>query len=111
MERIELESYLNLLNFGVDEEKVLKEYSPSIKDVDGDQVFLFNKGFDITDSPIDENISISQQPFDSVIPLHMHDYIEIMFVYRGTCEVTIKGKKINLNKGNLILINKEKNPY
>jgi AraC family transcriptional regulator, melibiose operon regulatory protein len=107
MERIELESFLSFINFGVDEEKVLKEYSPSIKDVDGDQVFLFNKGFDITDSPIDENISISQQPYDSVIPLHMHDYIEIMFVYRGTCEVTIKGKKINLNKGNLILINKE----
>jgi AraC family transcriptional regulator, melibiose operon regulatory protein len=107
MERIELESFLSFINFGVDEEKVLKEYSPSIKEVDGDQVFLFNKGFDITDSPIDENISISQQPYDSVIPLHMHDYIEIMYVYRGTCEVTIKGKKINLNKGNLILLNKE----
>jgi AraC family transcriptional regulator, melibiose operon regulatory protein len=107
MQRIELENYLDSLKFGIDEEKVLKEYKPTFKEVDGEQVYLFNKGFDITDLPIDENISISQQPYESDIPLHMHDYIEMMFVYRGRCSVTVKGKKIDLNKGELILINKE----
>lgn len=107
MERLELESYLKSVHFEVDEEKVLKEYKPSIMTVDGEEVFLFSKGFDIKDSPIEENISISQQPYHSVIPLHMHDYIEMMFVYRGSCTVTVKGKKMVLKKGELILINKE----
>jgi YesN/AraC family two-component response regulator len=75
--------------------------------VDGEQVYLFNKVFDITDSPIDENVSISQQPYGAPIPIHIHDYIEMMFVYRGTCTVSIKAKKIVVNKGELVLINKE----
>ncbi|MDQ0972051.1 AraC-like DNA-binding protein/mannose-6-phosphate isomerase-like protein (cupin superfamily) [Neobacillus niacini] len=107
MQRIELENYLDSLKFGIDEEKILKEYKPTFKEVGGEQVYLFNKGFDITDLPIEENVSISQQPHDSAIPLHMHDYIEMMFVYRGTCTVKVKGKKIDLKKGELILINKE----
>lgn len=107
MERLELESYLKSVHFEVDEEKVLKEYKPSIMTVDGEEVFLFSKGFDINDSLIEENISISQQPYHSVIPLHMHDYIEMMFVYRGSCTVTVKGKKMVLKKGELLFINKE----
>jgi AraC family transcriptional regulator, melibiose operon regulatory protein len=107
MQRIELESYLDSLKFDINEEKVLKEYKPTFKDIDGDRVYLFNRGFDIRDLPIEENVSISQQPYDSDIPLHMHNYIEMMFVYRGTCTVKVKGKKIDLKKGELILINKE----
>lgn len=107
MQRIELESYLDSLKFEINEEKVLKDYKPTFKEIDGQRVYLFNKGFDIRDLPIEENVSISQQPYDSDIPLHMHNYIEMMFVYRGRCAVTIKGKKIVLNKGELILINKE----
>jgi AraC family transcriptional regulator, melibiose operon regulatory protein len=107
MERIELENYLRSVHFEVDEEKVNREYKPSIVDVEGKPVFLFSKGFDINDSPIDENISISQQPYDSIIPLHIHDYIEMMFVYRGTCTVTVNGKRICLRQGELVLINKE----
>lgn len=107
MQRIELESYLDSLKFEINEKKVLKEYKPTFNEVDGELVYLFNKGFDISDLPIEENVSISQQPYDSDIPLHMHNYIEIMFVYRGRCSVTVKGKKIDLNKGELILINKD----
>lgn len=107
MQRIELENYLDSLKFGIDEEKVLKEYKPTFKEIDGEQVYLFNKGFDITDLPIEENVSISQQPHDTDIPLHLHDYIEMMFVYRGTCAVNVKGKRVDLKKGELILINKE----
>lgn len=44
MERLELESYLKSVHFEVDEEKVLKEYKPSIMTVDGEEVFLFSKG-------------------------------------------------------------------
>lgn len=107
MQRIELENYLDSLKFGIDEEKILKEYKPTFKEINGERVYLFNKGFDIRDFPIEENVSISQQPYNSDIPLHMHNYIEMMFVYRGRCAVTVKGKKIDLNKGELILINKE----
>ncbi len=107
MERSELESFLKSVHFEIDKEKVVKEYQPSIVTVDGEEVFLFSKGFDINDSPIAENISISQQPYHSVIPLHMHDYIEMMFVYRGSCTVTVKGNKVVLEKGELIFINKE----
>jgi len=108
MNRLELEGYLDTNHLGpIDKEKVLKEYNPFTVMINGESVYLFNKAFDINDSPIDENISISQQPYDSVIPLHMHDYIELMFVYRGTCTVLIKGKKVHLNKGELIFINNE----
>ncbi|PFO06317.1 AraC family transcriptional regulator [Bacillus sp. AFS076308] len=108
MDRIELESYLDTFHLGpIDKERVLREYNPQTVMINGEPVYQFNRAFDITDAPIDEKISISQQPYGSVIPLHMHDYIEIMFVYRGTCTISIKGKKIHLNKGELILINKE----
>lgn len=108
MNRGELEKYLNSLNEGaIDEEKMLKEYTPSILEINGELVYLFNKGFDITNFPIDENISISQQPYDSAIPLHMHDYIELMYVYRGSCTVTINGQIVHLHKGEFIFINKE----
>lgn len=108
MERLELEGYLDTYHLGpINTERVLKEYNPLTVIVDEEPVYLFNKAFDINDSPIDENISISQQPYGSDIPLHMHDYIELMFVYRGKCTVLIKGKKVNLHKGELIFINKE----
>ncbi|ULT58278.1 AraC family transcriptional regulator [Neobacillus drentensis] len=108
MDRQQLEGYLDTYHLGpIDKERVLKEYTPLTEMVNGELVYLFNKSFDIHDTPIDENISISQQPYGSDIPLHMHDYIEMMFVYRGTCTVLIRGKKVHLNKGELILINKE----
>lgn len=108
MDRLQLEGYLDTYHLGpIDKERVLKEYNPLTVMVNGEPVYLFNRAFDINDSPIEENISISQQPYGSDIPLHMHDYIEMMFVYRGTCTVLIRGKKVNLNKGELIFINKE----
>ncbi|WP_462409547.1 AraC family transcriptional regulator [Neobacillus sp. Marseille-QA0830] len=108
MYKTELENYLESFQLGpINQEKVLNEYKPMIVEVNGEPVFLFNRTFDITDSPIDENVSISMQPYESEIPLHMHDYIEMMFVYRGNCELTIKGEKITLRKGELILINHE----
>jgi AraC family transcriptional regulator, melibiose operon regulatory protein len=108
MNRTELGSYLDMFHLGpIDQEKVIRDYNPPTVVVDGEPIYQFNRAFDITDVPIDENISISQQPYDSVIPLHMHSYIEMMFVYRGTCTVTIKGKKNKLNIGELIFINKE----
>ncbi|MCM3725779.1 AraC family transcriptional regulator [Neobacillus cucumis] len=108
MDRLDLEGYLDAYHIGpIDKERVLKEYYPLTVMVNEEPVYLFNRAFDINDTPIDENISISQQPYGSVIPLHMHDYIELMFVYRGKCTVLIKGKKVNLHKGELILINKE----
>jgi AraC family transcriptional regulator, melibiose operon regulatory protein len=108
MDRGKLEEYLYSRNLGViDEGKILKEWSPSTVTVDGEAVYLFNRTFDINDSPIEENISISQQPYHSEIPLHMHNYIEMMFVYRGTCTVSVKGRSVVLNQGELILINKD----
>lgn len=108
MERSELEKYLDSIHFGViNKEYVRKEYKPSIVEVNGKSVYLFNKGFDITNTPIEENVSISQQPYDSEIPLHMHDYIELMYVYRGTCTVTVYEHTIRLSKGDLIFLNKE----
>src|SRR3954447_4273262 len=108
MDRLELEDFLDNYHLGpINKDKVIKEYNPLTLIVNGEPVYLFNKAFDINDSPIDENISISQQPYGSVIPLHMHDYIEMMFVYRGTCSVLIKGKKVNLKTGELLFINKE----
>lgn len=108
MQRIELIDFLKSHQLGVlDTEFLRRERNPDIVYVDNKPVFLFSKSFDINDSPIDESISVSQQPYQTDIPLHMHNYIEMMYVYRGECTVTIGGMDRLLRTGDIIIIDKD----
>lgn len=107
MKRIELETFFDsIIPEPINEEKILRELTPPIVVVNGEPVYKFNMTVDIHGSLFDENITLQHQVYDHDVPIHMHDFIEIMFVYRGKCTVSIKGKRINLNRGELILINK-----
>ncbi len=88
----------------LDGDEIMRSRSPQVIDVQGRPVFLFDLAFDIHDSLISDSISISQQPHNMPIPLHMHDYIEMMFVYRGSCRIVIKERERLLNEGDLIMI-------
>ena len=41
------------------------------------------------------------------VPEHMHEYIEINYVYSGQCIQQINGKTVRLNQGDLIIIDTE----
>ncbi|WNS45341.1 AraC family transcriptional regulator [Paenibacillus sp. MMS20-IR301] len=108
MQRSELILFLQNHRLGnLDTEAVRQERNPESVLIGGLPVFLFNLSFDIHDSPVDESISISQVPYGTEIPLHMHNYIEMMFVYRGRCDVTVGGMERMLMAGDLLIIDKE----
>ncbi|MEH7491415.1 AraC family transcriptional regulator [Neobacillus niacini] len=107
MKRIELETFFDsIIPEPINEEKILRELTPPIVVVNGVPVYKFNRTVDIHGLLFEENITLQHQVYDHDVPIHMHDFIEIMFVYRGNCIVSIKGKRISLNRGELILINK-----
>lgn len=107
MRREELTGFLNAHRMGnLDAGRIMKERKPQRVQIGERPVFLFDMSFDIHDSPIGDSISISQQPYGTDIPWHVHDYIEILFVYRGRCTLTVEDKVNELGEGDLILIDK-----
>ncbi|WP_336783174.1 AraC family transcriptional regulator [Paenibacillus illinoisensis] len=106
MNRVDLISYLNEHRlYNPDIEMMLNRELKTI-DVEGVAVFLFDKSYDINDALIEDKISMSQQMYGADIPLHMHDYIEMIFVYRGHGVITVEGHVNLLQEGNLMIIDK-----
>lgn len=54
--------------------------------------------------PSDENISISKHHRFIPIPAHQHDFIELFYVYSGSCIQTINGKNVVLKKGDMCIL-------
>lgn len=50
------------------------------------------------------SIFISQHSRYSIVPLHIHDYIEINYVYDGDTTAIINGSRIQLKKGDVCLL-------
>ena len=110
MNFIELDSFLR--KHTVSEERYLKEpvLSEWFKDdnkvlVDGRYVFHFSKPF--------LSVSAKQEYFVNKhsrfihVPEHIHEYIELNFVYSGQCGQTINNKDVLLKKGDIVLIDTE----
>lgn len=72
----------------------------------GENVYEFNYVLDTNKKIIDSNIGVTQQPYDSIIPYHTHNYVEIIYVYNGNCSVVIEDKVFQLHQGELIFIDK-----
>lgn len=79
----------------------------AIGEVNGQPVYLFNKIFDRTFNPVEENIFISQMMPSGYVPMHIHQYIELIYVYQGQCTVVLQGGEINITNGGLIMIDKQ----
>lgn len=74
--------------------------------VDGVEVYRFQFNMDRKLDQVNDSLNVSQQPYGSFVPWHFHDYMEIMYVYKGSCEVLLVDEKKSLLEGNLLLIDK-----
>jgi YesN/AraC family two-component response regulator len=50
---------------------------------------------------------ISKQPRGLAIPKHIHSYIEICYVFNGTCKHRLNEKEINLKKGDILVLDEK----
>lgn len=107
MNRLELEALLYKRNQISDWNVVRERYRPDSSVIDGVEAFHFYAAVDVASELLEGNIAISQQPYDSYIPYHIHNYIELTYVYQGSCTVEIQNKEIPLTKGSVILIDKD----
>lgn len=67
-----------------------------LNDVD---VYVFNKLI-----PENQNYQIVKQNRFTPVPLHVHNFIELNYMYAGECIQYIDGKKVHLKKGQICLI-------
>ncbi|AEI42198.1 AraC family transcriptional regulator [Paenibacillus mucilaginosus] len=107
METSELHDFLLDQNkLAVDWEEIKERLQPKVLTINGIPVFLFDLIFNIANQLIDDQLVISlQRPF-ATVPMHVHPYIELVYVYQGTCTVQINEQPIELAQGAMILIDK-----
>lgn len=87
--------------------QVLKEiYQPDWIEVNGQQVYIFNLSFDSSTTHVEDNIVIWQQLPTAYVPIHIHQYIEMIYAFQGTCTVVIDQGEISLTEGDIIIIDK-----
>ncbi|MCP1427215.1 AraC-like DNA-binding protein/mannose-6-phosphate isomerase-like protein (cupin superfamily) [Paenibacillus sp. DS2363] len=73
----------------------------SLKRVDheGQKVYVFADMIGEKD-----NITISKHTRFAEVPLHIHTFIELSFVYSGQCTQIINGKKVTLKSGQICIV-------
>lgn len=54
-----------------------------------------------------ENLVISKHPRFMIVSTHVHEWIEMSYIYRGTLDETIDGKEYVLHEGQLCIIDTE----
>lgn len=75
--------------------------------IDDKEVFLYNYTIDaMKNTFIEDSIVITQQPYQSDIPVHAHEFIELTYVFKGKCNVVINHHHIPLTEGTLVMIDK-----
>jgi AraC-like DNA-binding protein/mannose-6-phosphate isomerase-like protein (cupin superfamily) len=79
-----------------------------IDEVNGEPVYEFNMIFNIDSNinPIEDNIFISLRPPNVHVPMHTHQYIELIYVYKGKCNVVLRNNEIHISEDGIILIDK-----
>lgn len=87
---------------------LLTRYEPEYTLIKGQQVYLFDLSFDMIYTPIQDSIVISQQLPGAYIPFHMHQYVELIYVHRGQCQIALQQQPdIIMTEGDVILIDKQ----
>lgn len=69
-------------------------------DYEGKKIYLFN----LADLLSGENITLSRHTRFAEVPMHIHDYIELSYVYSGKVTEIIKDKTITLKEGQVSII-------
>ncbi|TPR55551.1 AraC family transcriptional regulator [Enterococcus sp. OL5] len=71
----------------------------SKKNVKNDEVYIFD---DLI--PTGQNFNVVKHTRFIPVPLHVHNFIELNYIYSGKCTQIIDGKKVTLTKGQICLI-------
>src|SRR3954451_6258950 len=108
MNNADLHSFLQANNREAPDWNVIKNTynAEPVNEVNGQPVYNFNMIFDPTINPIEDNIFISQCPVAACVPMHIHQYIELMYVYKGKCTVVLQDLQIEITEGGTIMIDK-----
>ncbi|TWE09163.1 AraC family transcriptional regulator [Neobacillus bataviensis] len=109
MNSVDLQSFLqnNNTREAPDWNVIKNTYNPEpVNVVNGEPVYNFNMIFDPTINPIEDNIFISQCPVSAFVPMHIHQYIELIYVYKGKCTVVMQDHEITMTEGETIMIDK-----
>lgn len=100
MEHAELDLYLR--NQTAIESKALQQ--PHFQIFEGDDLtkpYLVSESFIMTP---EQKIAFSKHPRYAIVRDHYHSFIELNYVYSGTCTQIINGKRITLREGEFCLL-------
>lgn len=78
-----------------------KEYYQQLatKEINNHQVYVFENLI-----PTGQNFNIVKHTRFVQVPLHIHNFIELNYIYSGSCTQLIDGKKVTLEQGQICLI-------
>lgn len=109
MQRSELQALLlaNNLREPPDWNQIMNVYPPSSIEINGQTVYLFYLSLDVTYTPIEDSIVISQVIPNSDVPIHIHDYLEMIYVHQGKGTVEMQHGEVNIHEGGIFLIDKQ----
>lgn len=99
-------SNINLLGrtrHNISWEKMKAKYGTSSEIVDGHTVYKFNNNYE-SDQLTEEPFYMSRIPYDSFIPWHFHEYVEITIVIHGKLEMHFLGENVTVNAGQVVLV-------
>lgn len=105
----QLKSFLtiNNTNKAPDWDILKNTYHPEpIEFIHGQPVYEFNMILDPKSNPIEDNIFLSQVIPGAYVPMHTHQYIELVYVHQGKCTVVLQDSEINISEGGIIIIDK-----
>ncbi|MBU7592872.1 AraC family transcriptional regulator [Metabacillus halosaccharovorans] len=107
MDAMELTEFLMARQFIKKREEIEALIPAKTVLIDDEEVFLYNYTINaIENTVIEDSIVITQQPYHSEIPVHLHEFIELTYVFKGTCNVVINKNVIPLSEGTLVMIDK-----
>lgn len=104
MDHYELDKRLRSLTTREKEYQVQPFLSPKYKiyktvEIEGKVVYLLDSNI-----PVSENISIFKQNRFAEVPMHLHTFLELNYVYSGQCTQIINGKSVTLNEGQICIV-------
>ncbi|WP_338533639.1 helix-turn-helix domain-containing protein [Paenibacillus peoriae] len=70
-----------------------------IVEYEGKEVYVFS-----SEIPVNENIAISKQNRFAEVPMHIHTYLELNYVYSGECTQIINGETNTLTEGQICIV-------
>lgn len=106
----DLSLFLKKRQKSVDWEKVRRVTQTKSEQIEGQEVFNFRFNLDQKLDQVNDSLNISQQPYSSFVPWHYHDYLEIMYVFKGNCRVFLMGAEVEnleLKEGNILILDKK----